>query len=93
MKERFLPEDHAGQHAPQTPHVQAVVVHLQTQSEALLHRVTNLNERVKPNPNSDDGLRSYLVVYQQLRSFEIPGCYSHVVFLVWVVELGQTPVD
>lgn len=29
MKERFLPEDHAGEHATQTPHVQAVVVHLQ----------------------------------------------------------------
>lgn len=28
MKERFLPEDHAGKHATQTPHVQAVVVHL-----------------------------------------------------------------
>lgn len=30
MKERFLSEDHTGEHAAQTPHVQAVVIHLQT---------------------------------------------------------------
>lgn len=29
VKERFLSEDHAGEHATQTPHVQAVVIHLQ----------------------------------------------------------------
>lgn len=29
VKERFLPKDHAGEHATQTPHVQAVVIHLQ----------------------------------------------------------------
>lgn len=29
VKERFLSEDHAGEHAAQTPHVQAVVIHLQ----------------------------------------------------------------
>lgn len=29
MKERLLSEDHAGKHATQTPHVQAVVIHLQ----------------------------------------------------------------
>lgn len=29
MKERFLSEDHAGEHATQTPHIQAVVIHLQ----------------------------------------------------------------
>lgn len=40
VKERFLPEDHAGQHATQTPHVQAVVIHLQTQHEEPLHRFT-----------------------------------------------------
>jgi len=37
--------------------------------------------------------RPHLVVYQQLRSFEVPGRHSHVVLLVWVVELRQTPVD
>lgn len=30
VKEGFLSEDHAGEHATQTPHVQAVVIHLQT---------------------------------------------------------------
>jgi len=29
MEEGLLSEDHAGQHAAQTPHVQAVVIHLQ----------------------------------------------------------------
>ena len=29
VKERLLSEDHAGEHATQTPHVQAVVIHLQ----------------------------------------------------------------
>lgn len=29
VKERLLPKDHAGEHATQTPHVQAVVIHLQ----------------------------------------------------------------
>ena len=28
VKEGFFSEDHAGEHAAQTPHVQAVVVHL-----------------------------------------------------------------
>lgn len=28
MEKRFLPEDHTGQHATQTPHVQTVVIHL-----------------------------------------------------------------
>lgn len=28
MEERLLEEDHAGQHAAETPHVQTVVVHL-----------------------------------------------------------------
>lgn len=31
VKERLLQEDHAGQHAAQTPHVQTVVVHLETE--------------------------------------------------------------
>lgn len=29
VKERFLPKDHASEHATQTPHVQTVVIHLQ----------------------------------------------------------------
>lgn len=29
VKERLLPEDHAGKHATQAPHVQAVVIHLE----------------------------------------------------------------
>lgn len=28
VEERLLSEDHAGEHATQTPHVQAVVIHL-----------------------------------------------------------------
>lgn len=28
MEERFFPKDHGSQHAPQTPHIQAVVIHL-----------------------------------------------------------------
>ena len=28
MKERFLPEDHGSQHAPKTPHVKTIIVHL-----------------------------------------------------------------
>lgn len=28
VEERLLPEDHAGQHAAEAPHVQTVVVHL-----------------------------------------------------------------
>ena len=30
MKERFLSKNHTGKHAAQTPHVQAVVIHLYT---------------------------------------------------------------
>lgn len=33
VKERFLPEDHAGKHTTQTPHVQAVVIHLKNNAE------------------------------------------------------------
>ena len=34
VEERFFPEDHAGKHAAQTPHIKGVVVHLhQTQPQ------------------------------------------------------------
>lgn len=33
VEERLLPEDHAGEHAAQTPHVQAVVVHLRAKGD------------------------------------------------------------
>lgn len=39
------------------------------------------------------GAGPYLVVYQQLRSFKVPGRHPHVVLLVGVVELRQAPVD
>lgn len=29
MEKRFLPEDHTGQHASKTPHIQTVVIHLE----------------------------------------------------------------
>ena len=32
VEERLLPEDHAGQHAAQAPHVQTVVIHLDEDS-------------------------------------------------------------
>lgn len=35
----------------------------------------------------------YLVIYQQFRSFKVPGRHSHIVFLVWVIKLCQTPVN
>lgn len=37
--------------------------------------------------------QSYLVIYQQFRSFKVSGRHSHIVFLVWVIKLCQTPVN
>lgn len=36
MEERLLPEDHAGQHAAQAPHIQTVVVHLKHRQNKLM---------------------------------------------------------
>lgn len=38
MEERLLPEDHAGQHAAETPHVQTVIVHLERRYETRIIR-------------------------------------------------------
>lgn len=40
VKERLLSEDHTGKHATQTPHVQAVVIHLQ-----ITHRFKKINNQ------------------------------------------------
>lgn len=93
MEERLLEEDHAGQHAAQTPHVQTVVVHL---------RGGGTNEgRVWPARGFKSrggatwgGRRApYLIVHQQLRAFEIAGGHPDVVFLSGMVKFSQTPVD
>lgn len=34
-----------------------------------------------------------MIINQQLGSFEVPGRHPHIVFLLWMIELGQTPVD
>lgn len=40
-----------------------------------------------------DPARTYLVIYQELRSLEVPRSHPHVVLLAGVVELRQPPVD
>ena len=35
VEERLLPEDHAGQHAAQAPHVQTVVIHLEEEDSQI----------------------------------------------------------
>lgn len=94
VEERLLPEDHAGEHAAQTPHVQAVVVHLRATGDVragnrLFIGLFSVNQRRRRRRRAGP----YLVVYQQLRSFKVPGRHSHVVLLVGVVELRQAPVD
>ena len=55
MKERFLPEDHAGQHATQAPHVQAVVIHLQISKNKKLELVSwLLFIKITANPRSSN---------------------------------------
>jgi hypothetical protein len=34
-----------------------------------------------------------VVIDEELRSLEVPGSYSYVVILSWVVKLGETPID
>lgn len=53
-------ENHGSQHAPETPHIQRVVV--------------------------------VAVIYQEFRSFKVPGGHPHVVLLPGMVELSQTPI-
>lgn len=36
MEKWFLPEDHTGQHASKTPHIQTVVIHLDTDQKIFL---------------------------------------------------------
>lgn len=43
--------------------------------------------------HSRNAIGLYLVVYQQFRSFKVPGGHSNVVFLVGMIEFCQTPVD
>lgn len=35
VEERLLPEDHAGQHAAQAPHVQTIVIHLEEEDSKI----------------------------------------------------------
>ena len=89
MEERLLPEDHAGQHAAQAPHVQAVVVHLDSRGlrKRLDWRHCQVNSRCYFFL-----VRWYLIVHQELGALEVAGGHSDVVLLSGVVELSQTPV-
>lgn len=87
MEERLFEEDHAGQHAAKTPHVQTVVIHLRvgaTNEELVLsERKSTYGMCVVP----------YLIVHQKLRAFEIAGGDPDVVFLSRMVKFSQAPVD
>lgn len=90
VEEGLLPEDHAGQHAAQAPHVQTVVIHLHTHQNRALDSIT------EPSAVMEDAGPPgavYLVVHQQLGSFEVAGRHPHVVLLPRVVKLRQAPVD
>lgn len=85
VKERLLQEDHAGQHAAQTPHVQTVVVHLETEDQRGKFSSRWIQKLMMCG-------HSYLIVHQQLGAFEIAGGHSDVVFLSGMVKFSQTPV-
>lgn len=34
-----------------------------------------------------------LEIYQELGTFEVARCHTNIVFNLWMVELGQTPIN
>lgn len=89
VKEGLFPEDHAGQHTAQTPHVQTVVIHLKqvTAATVMMTRMAHFEQY-----RESISQRPYLIVHQQLGALEVPGGHTDIIFLVGVVELGQAPV-
>lgn len=57
VEKRLLQEDHAGQHATKTPHVQTVVVHLQKQAQNQTQRAVRISSLP---PSSDPRIKAFV---------------------------------